>query len=157
MSVCTVTRLFLADNYKSQWSEIQSLSKSESPDAFERLKKYVLEACRLAPPAFGLLRLVGVDTTTIQDGLDTIVFKKADQIFVNFVCSSTFAILGLKLGWPCLGVRKYGPSEVPQPYRFQARLARGLVSLLRVWSTCLSRASACAHVYGKPTAPIWEA
>jgi hypothetical protein len=46
----------LSDDYISYWPEIQKLANSDSPEDFEKLKKYALEGLRLATPAFGLLR-----------------------------------------------------------------------------------------------------
>jgi hypothetical protein len=46
----------LSDDYISHWPEIQKLANSDSPEDFEKLKKYALEGLRLATPAFGVLR-----------------------------------------------------------------------------------------------------
>ena len=79
--------LFLSDKYKHHWPEIQKLAASDAPQDFEKLRKYALEAYRLATPAFGLLRKVVVDEVEIKDGHHTIHAKKDDQVFVNFVRS----------------------------------------------------------------------
>ncbi|KAH0556381.1 hypothetical protein GP486_005695 [Trichoglossum hirsutum] len=93
--------LYLSDKYKSHWPEIQNLAESDSPEAFEKLKKYALEGYRLATPAFGLLRLVDVDAATIQDGPRTVSVKKGDQIFVNFVSAGV------------------DPNKFPDPYEIK--------------------------------------
>ena len=81
--------LFLSDRYKSHWPTIQKYASDDSPEAFEKLRKYALEAYRLATPAFGLLRIVDADTATIQDGPHTITVKKGDQLYVDFVRPQT--------------------------------------------------------------------
>lgn len=77
--------LYLSDRYKAHWADIQKLAQSDSPEAFEKLKKYALEGYRLATPAFGLLRRVDADSATILDGQRTVSVKKNEQIYVNFV------------------------------------------------------------------------
>ncbi|MCJ1470995.1 hypothetical protein MMC07_009643 [Pseudocyphellaria aurata] len=80
-----VLDLYLSDEYKSYWPAIQELAKSDSPEAFEKLKKYALEGLRLAPPAFGLVRVVSAETATIHDSQRTISVKKGDSIYVDFI------------------------------------------------------------------------
>lgn len=80
---------YLSDAYKSHWPAIQELARSDSSESFEKLKKYALEGLRLATPAFGVLRVVSTDTTTIHDGPREITVLKGDQIFVNFVTAGT--------------------------------------------------------------------
>ncbi len=81
--------LFLSDKYKSHWPGIQKCAMDDSPEAFEKLRKYALEAYRLATPAFGLVRIVDVDTATIHDDPQTLTVKKGDQLYVNFVSPPT--------------------------------------------------------------------
>ncbi|KAL4803481.1 heme peroxidase [Aspergillus unguis] len=49
--------LYLSDEYRHHWPAIQKLAESDDPSAFEDLKRYVLEAYRLSPPAPGTTRL----------------------------------------------------------------------------------------------------
>jgi linoleate 10R-lipoxygenase len=51
---------------------------------FEKLKGYALEANRLAPAAFGLLRKSNVDTV-IEDNGTQVKIKAGDQIYTNFI------------------------------------------------------------------------
>jgi hypothetical protein len=57
---------------------------SNKPEDFEKLKGYALEANRLAPAAFGLLRRANVDTT-IDDNGNKVPIKEGDQIYTDFV------------------------------------------------------------------------
>ena len=54
--------LYLSDRYKSHWPAIQKLAASNTPEAFEQLKRYALEGYRLNTPAFGLTRIAVADT-----------------------------------------------------------------------------------------------
>lgn len=78
--------LFLSDKYKHHWPDIEKLAHDDSPEAFEKLRKFGLEGYRLAPAAFGLVRVVDVDSAEIDDGGRQFAVKKKDQIYVNFVC-----------------------------------------------------------------------
>jgi len=61
------------------------VAQEDTPEAFEKLRKYALEAFRLATPSFGVLRAVGVDSATIIDGERQVPVKKGDTIFLDFV------------------------------------------------------------------------
>lgn len=87
-----VMDLYLSDKYKSHWTEIQKLAQSDSPEALEKLKRYAYEGLRLATPAYGLFRDVAADSATIQDGDQTVSFKKGDKIWLNFVSSPPCSI-----------------------------------------------------------------
>ena len=115
--------LFLSDKYKSHWPEIQKLAADDSPEAFEKLRKYALEGYRLATPAFGLLRIVDADTTTVEDAGRTINVEKGDQIYVDFVSSDLFIKLRTITDVYCSpyqGHRRCGPEKVPRPGGDQA-------------------------------------
>jgi len=77
--------LYLSDAYISHWPAIQKLAHSDAPEDFEKLKKYALEGLRIATPAFGVLRVVGVPQATIADGSRTVPVKGGDVIFTDFV------------------------------------------------------------------------
>jgi hypothetical protein len=75
---------YLSSANKKHWVEIQKLAQSKSPAAWESLRKYALEAFRLASPSFGVLR-IAAKSGTITDGPRTIDVKKGDTIFADFV------------------------------------------------------------------------
>ncbi|KIV87049.1 hypothetical protein PV11_02620 [Exophiala sideris] len=70
--------------YDEHWPEIQRCAWSNKPEDFEKLKGYALEANRLAPAAFGLLRKSNVDTTIDDDGTK-VQIKTDDQIYTDFI------------------------------------------------------------------------
>ena len=73
--------VYLSDEYYSKhWPEIQRCAWSDAPEDFEKLKGYALEANRLAPAAFGLLRKSNVDTI-IDDNGTPVQIKVDDAIF----------------------------------------------------------------------------
>lgn len=77
--------VYLSDEYYSEhWPEIQRCAWSNDPADFEKLKGYALEANRLAPAAFGLLRKANIDTV-INDNGDKVPVKVGDQIYVDFI------------------------------------------------------------------------
>lgn len=78
--------LFLSDKYKSHWPAIQKLAIDESTEAFDRLRKYALEAYRLTAPAL-TLRNVGVETATVKDGGTQLHLKKGDSLLMNFMAA----------------------------------------------------------------------
>lgn len=78
--------LFLSDKYKSHWPAIQKLAVDESPQAFDQLRKYALEAYRLTAPAL-TLRTVGVESATIKDGDTEFHVKKGDSLLMNFMAA----------------------------------------------------------------------
>lgn len=78
--------LYLTPQYQHHWADIQKLAWSDDPKDFEKLKSYALEANRLAPAAFGLLRISDVDTD-IQDGRKKVHIKAGDQIYTDFIAA----------------------------------------------------------------------
>jgi hypothetical protein len=76
--------LYLEEEYQQYWPEIQKCAWSESEEDFEKLKSYALEANRLRPAAFGLLRKSRVDTT-INDIGKKVKVKTGEQIYTDFV------------------------------------------------------------------------
>lgn len=78
--------LYLSDPYKSHWPAIQKLAASDTPEAFEQLKRYALEGYRLNTPAFGLTRIADAETT-IEDGKRSVPVKKGDRVFVDFAAA----------------------------------------------------------------------
>ncbi|KAI9829319.1 MAG: hypothetical protein M1819_006382 [Sarea resinae] len=77
--------LYLSDKYKHHWKDIESLAQSDTPESFEKLRKYALEAYRLDTPAFGTLRWADVESKTIKDGTNTVIVNRGDEVYVNFV------------------------------------------------------------------------
>jgi cytochrome P450 len=78
--------LFLSDNYKSHWPEIQKLANDDSQAAFDRLRKYALEAYRLTSPAL-TLRTVAADNVNIKDGERDVSAKKGDSLLMDFIAA----------------------------------------------------------------------
>ena len=78
--------VFLQDEYKHHWADIQRCAWSNDPEDFERLKKYALEANRLAPAAFGLLRVAAVGSA-IHDGDRDVHVRENEQIYTDFVAA----------------------------------------------------------------------
>ena len=78
--------LYLTDEYKGHWPDIQKCAWSDKPEDFEKLKSYALEANRLSPAAFGLLRVSAVDTD-IPDGRSKVHVKKGDSIYTDFIAA----------------------------------------------------------------------
>jgi len=76
--------VYLSDEYKHHWPEIQRCAWSNDPADFDKLKGYALEANRLAPAAFGLLRKANIGTTIDDDGRQVKV-EAGDQIYTDFV------------------------------------------------------------------------
>ncbi len=76
--------VYLSDDYSKYWPEIQRCAWSNDPADFEKLKGYALEANRLAPAAFGLLRVANVDTTIVDNG-KKVKINSGDQIYVDFI------------------------------------------------------------------------
>lgn len=78
--------VLLSEPHRSRhWHHIEQLARSEDPHDFNTLRKYALEAFRLAPPAFGTLRNVEAESVTIQDGNKTTKAHAGDRIYTNFV------------------------------------------------------------------------
>ncbi|KAI9776651.1 MAG: hypothetical protein M1839_009457 [Geoglossum umbratile] len=70
--------------YTKHWHEIVALSRVDTVDADQKLRKYALEGMRLNPQAFGAYRWAQSDGLTIQDGEKKITPKKGDKVFVSF-------------------------------------------------------------------------
>lgn len=77
----------MSEENKDNWADIQKVAQEDTPEAFEKLRKYALEAFRLATPSFGVLRNVDADGT-IVDGERQIPVKKGESIFLDFVTAS---------------------------------------------------------------------
>ncbi|KUI64277.1 Psi-producing oxygenase A [Cytospora mali] len=75
--------IYLSDEYKQHWPDIVSLAQSDTPEAFERLRKYALEGFRLFPGASGVLR-ISPESTTLTDGPNTTSLPAGSQLFCNF-------------------------------------------------------------------------
>jgi hypothetical protein len=78
--------LYLSEKYSHHWPDIQACAYSDNPEDFNKLKKYALEANRLAPAAFGLLRKCRV-STTINDGSKKVKVEEGDQLYTDFVAA----------------------------------------------------------------------
>lgn len=77
--------LYLSPEYNHHWPEIQRLAWSDSDEDFELLKSYALEANRLRPAAWGLLRNTANDTT-INDGKNgKIKVSENEMLYTDFV------------------------------------------------------------------------
>ncbi len=76
--------IYLSEPYSKHWPDIQACAYSDDPEDFKKLKKYALEANRLAPAAFGVLRKVRTNTT-INDGGKKIPVKEGEQIYTDFI------------------------------------------------------------------------
>ena len=75
--------LYLSDEYREHWPAIQACAWSEKAEDFEKLKSYALEANRLAPAAYGLLRKSRV-STTIDDGGKKVSVEADDALYTDF-------------------------------------------------------------------------
>ncbi|KAI1917442.1 hypothetical protein LOZ39_000434 [Ophidiomyces ophidiicola] len=80
--------LYMSDQYHAYWPSIQKAAQSDSPEDFNKLRKFALEGLRLATPAFGVLRSAA-SSGIIQDGTRNLPFKERDTIFLNFVSAGT--------------------------------------------------------------------
>jgi hypothetical protein len=76
--------VYLTEPYTKHWPEIQRCAWSNDPADFEKLKGYALEANRLAPAAFGLLRTANINTT-IDDAGTKVPIKAGDSIYTDFI------------------------------------------------------------------------
>lgn len=76
--------IYLSDEYKHHWPAIVSHAQSDTPEAFEQLKKYALEGFRLFPGASGVLR-VSPESTTLTDGPNTTPLPAGSQLFCDFM------------------------------------------------------------------------
>ncbi|KAJ9651806.1 hypothetical protein H2198_008931 [Neophaeococcomyces mojaviensis] len=81
--------LYLGDEYSHHWPDIQRLAWSDTDEDFDLLKSYALEANRLRPAAWGLLRRAA-NATTINDGPNgRIKIAEGEQIYTDFVAAGT--------------------------------------------------------------------
>lgn len=78
--------LYLSKDYAHHWPTIQRLAASDSDEDFEVLKAYALEANRLQPAAWGLLRHVA-NSTTVIDGKVKRRFHEDETIYLDFVAA----------------------------------------------------------------------
>lgn len=78
--------VYLSPEYNEHWPEIQRCAWSNNPADFEKLKGYALEANRLAPAAFGLLRTANVNTV-VNDGGKKVKISTGDSLYVDFVAA----------------------------------------------------------------------
>lgn len=76
--------VYLSDEYYHHWADIQACAWSDSEEDFEKLKSYALEANRLRPAAFGLLRKSRVDTV-IDDNGKQVPVSTGDTLYTDFV------------------------------------------------------------------------
>ncbi|KAG9780764.1 heme peroxidase, partial [Aureobasidium melanogenum] len=77
--------IYLSDEYHNKhWAEIQRCAWSDDPADFDKLKGYALEANRLAPAAFGLLRKANTDTV-IDDNGTKVHIKAGDSVYTDFI------------------------------------------------------------------------
>jgi hypothetical protein len=78
--------LYLEPEYAKYWPDIQACAWSNTDEDFEKLKSYALEANRLRPAAFGLLRRSRTKNT-VQDGERTLDIAEGEQLYTDFVAA----------------------------------------------------------------------
>lgn len=76
--------LYMKPEHMHHWPEIRRCAYSEDPEDFKTLQKYALEGCRLAPAAFGLLR-IAAEGGTIQDDKRSVMYNRGDVLYTDFV------------------------------------------------------------------------
>ena len=79
--------VFLHPQHAHHWPDIQALAWSNEAADFEKLKKYALEANRLAPAAFGLLRVAATDDSIADGAKGPVEVSLGDQIYMDFVAA----------------------------------------------------------------------
>ncbi|KAI1880063.1 hypothetical protein JX265_001684 [Neoarthrinium moseri] len=79
--------LYLSDEYKHHWGEIERLASSEDSKSFDLLKHYVLEGFRLAPPISGALRVVSATTTPVAVPSAPAPLSPRSTVFANFIAA----------------------------------------------------------------------
>ncbi|KAA8898494.1 putative fatty acid oxygenase PpoA [Sphaerosporella brunnea] len=80
--------IFFTEKYQHHWPTIQALArdKTDPEAAFQKLRKYALEASRLSPAAYGVTRNMVAESATIDDGPNrTVNVKKGETVFVDFI------------------------------------------------------------------------
>ncbi|KAH8646471.1 fatty acid oxygenase [Tricladium varicosporioides] len=92
--------LYLSEKYKIHWPAIQMVARDSSPEAFNQLRKYALEAYRLTSPAL-TLREVGTNSATINDSDNKLNLKKGDPLLMNFITAGV------------------DPEKIPDPYEIK--------------------------------------
>ncbi|KAI5810761.1 fatty acid oxygenase, partial [Pyronema omphalodes] len=76
---------YLSPKNAKHWAKIKSLAASNTPEAFEQIRRYVLEGMRLSPAGQGVVRhYVGTESTTIG----STEVKPGDNVFVNFITAN---------------------------------------------------------------------
>lgn len=78
--------VYLKPEHMHHWPEIRRCAYSDDREDFEKLQKYALEGCRLAPAAFGLLR-VAAEEGTIQDHERSVSYDSGDVLYTDFVAA----------------------------------------------------------------------
>jgi hypothetical protein len=74
--------IFFPININFIGSPFRNSPADQSPEAFDQLKKYALEAYRLTSPSLSV-RVVGTDTATIKDGETERHIKKDDRLLLE--------------------------------------------------------------------------
>lgn len=76
--------VYLKDEYYHHWDDIRKCAYSDTAEDRKTLERYALEACRLEPSAFGLLR-VADRSGSLKDHNTTIKYNAGDALYTNFV------------------------------------------------------------------------
>lgn len=87
--------VYLQPEHMKHWPEIRRCAYSDEPEDFKILKKYALEACRLAPAAYGSVR-IAAEGGMIKDDEKTIRYKTGDLLYTDFVSAGRDAKKFLK-------------------------------------------------------------
>lgn len=88
---------YLQPSQASAWADIQQLATDDSPDAEEKLTRYILEGYRLSN-TLALLRVVapGAEVTLDTEPSGPITVKGGDPIFLSFVRGFPFYSLAFR-------------------------------------------------------------
>jgi hypothetical protein len=78
--------VYLKEEHMHHWADIRRCAYSDDPEDFMTLQKYALEACRLEPAVFGVMR-ISVGTESIRDGKDLLEYSTGDSIYTDFVAA----------------------------------------------------------------------
>ena len=79
--------LYLKPEHSHHWAEIRRCAYSDEAEDFKTLQKYALEACRLEPAAFGLMRTAS-QGGSIRDHEKLVEYQAGDYIWVDIVEAS---------------------------------------------------------------------